>query len=410
MKIVHVYFCGWNERWLLGTLAHSGRDILFEYSAASLERKLELSPFNLPLRAQAYSGFPPFQQQLPGPIADALPDGWGLVVMDRLFKANKRPLSTLSPLDRLAFIHDRAMGALSFEPAAPLGMEAEDADLLELAKSAQLVLADKDTSALKQLALLGGSPHGARPKVLVQYDRNAGTISTASSANGDPWLVKFQAMNEHKEVCAVEDLYAHIARDCGLDMPPTRHFELSPNLAAFGIKRFDRVGSLRIPTLTLAGLTDDNFRIPVQDYRNLLRATRALTRDEREVQKAFARCVFNVAMNNRDDHTKNFSFAMDERFEWKLSPCYDLTFNYGPSGWHQMTIMGEGLTPTGKHLLDLARDGGLKPDFATETITRVAEAASRFSLLAKDYPIRRATAKDIADHIWKNLAAFQILS
>lgn len=405
MKTLQVYFCGWGERWLLGTLAHSGRDVLFEYSAESLERKLELSPFNLPLRAEAYSGFPAYQQQLPGLIADALPDGWGLLVMDRLFKANNRPLSTVSPLDRLAFIHDRAIGALVFEPADPLGMEERDTDLLELAKSSQLVLADKDTAVLKQLALLGGSPHGSRPKVLIQYDRDAQTISTISSADGDPWLVKFQAMNEHKEVCAIENLYAYIAGDCGLDMPPTEYFELAPNLAAFGIKRFDRVDGQRVPTLTLAGITDDNFRVPAQDYRNLLRATRALTRDEREVQKAFARCVFNVAMNNRDDHTKNFSFVMNEHFEWKLSPCYDLTFNYGPSGWHQMTVMGEGITPTGKHLLDLARDSGLKQSFAKETIAQVVEAASQFPLLGKNYPIRRTTVKEIADHIQKNISA-----
>ncbi len=51
----------------------------------------------------------------------------------------------------------------------------------------------------------------------------------------------------------------------------------------------------------------------------------------------------------------------------------------------------------------------MKPAFAAETIARVTEAASRFALLAKDYPIRRATVKDIANHILKNLAAFQLL-
>ena len=150
----------------------------------SLKRKLELSPFNLPLRTEGYSELPSYQHQLPGLIADSLPDGWGLVVMDRLFKENNRPLSTVSPLDRLAFIHDRAMGALVLEPADPLGAGAEDVDLLELARSAQLVLAGRDTAALKQLALLGGSPHGARPKVLVQFDRNERTISTLPTADG----------------------------------------------------------------------------------------------------------------------------------------------------------------------------------------------------------------------------------
>ena len=72
-----------------------------------------------------------------------------------------------------------------------------------------------------------------------------------------------------------------------------------------------------------------------------------------------------------------------------------------------MTVMGEGIAPTRKHLLDLAKDSGLKPGLASETIARVTESASRFPLPAKDYPIRRATVKDITDHILRNLAAFQ---
>lgn len=169
---------------------------------------LELSPFNLPLRAEAYGGFPSYQHQLPGLIADALPDGWGLLVMDRLFKANHRPLATLSPLDRLAFIHDRAMGALVFEPADPLGTDAEDIALTELARSAQLVLADKHTTALKQLALLGGSPHGARPKVLVQFDSNARTISIplapACAGERGPYVTRHKAVWAWRTGAAIE--------------------------------------------------------------------------------------------------------------------------------------------------------------------------------------------------------------
>lgn len=405
MKTLNVMFCGWGERWHLGTLGHSGRDILFEYSPEALTRRLSLSPFRLPLQQAAFSGFPSYQDFLPGLIADALPDGWGRLLMDRLFRKNGRDLTMVSPLDRLAFINGRAMGALVFEPADVQGLTTEDMDLLELAKSAQLVLADKDTAALKQLALLGGSPHGARPKVLVQFDKVERTISTNPEADGDPWLVKFQAQNEHKEVCAIESLYAELARECGLDMPATQYFELDAKLSAFGIQRFDRSGGLRVPTLTLAGLLDDNFRLPSKDYTDLLRATRALTHDNREVEKAFARCVFNVIMNNRDDHTKNFSFVMNESYEWKLSPCYDLTFNIGPGGWHQLAVRGEGQRPTGSGLLALAADSGLKPDFARETVERVAEVATRFAQLAKKWKIRRTTVVDIMGFINKNLDA-----
>jgi len=63
------------------------------------------------------------------------------------------------------------------------------------------------------------------------------------------------------------------------------------------------------------------------------------TNDVTQVELAFKRCVFNVVFNNRDDPAKNFSFRMKESMEWRLSPCYDLTFNSGPGGHHQTSVM-----------------------------------------------------------------------
>jgi serine/threonine-protein kinase HipA len=99
--------------------------------------------------------------------------------------------------------------------------------------------------------------------------------------------------------------------------------------------------------------------LPSESYASLLRITRLMTRDQREIQKAFERCVFNVIFNNRDDHTKNFSFRMASDMRWRLAPCYDLTFNTGPGGEHQMDICGEGRTPARTHLLKLALAEGL---------------------------------------------------
>lgn len=76
MKKLDVYFCGWGERWRLATLAESGQDLLFEYSAHALEQGIEFSPRHLKLRAEAYGDFPPYQRKLPGLIADCrLPAG-----------------------------------------------------------------------------------------------------------------------------------------------------------------------------------------------------------------------------------------------------------------------------------------------------------------------------------------------
>lgn len=403
MKKVRVYYEGWGERWLLGTLADNGEVLLFEYSTEALRQGLELSPRHLKLREQAYGGFPAHLFRLPGLIADALPDGWGLLLMDRLFRKIGRNPATLPPLDRLSFIGDRALGALTFEPASEEGLPPEDVSLLTLAREAQAVIADKDSVALRQLAMLGGSPQGARPKVLVHYDPATGAMSTMPTPSGRPWLVKFQAQGEHKEVCALEELYALLARRCGLEVPTTRHFDLDRNLAAFGSARFDLEEGLRVPVHTLAGFMHADFRLPgAIDYTTFLRATRMLTRDEREVHKAYERAVFNVVFNNRDDHGKNFSFRLGRDRRWRLAPCYDLTFCEGPGGEHHMDVCGEGRHITRANMLELARQTGLEQAWAAGVMDRFIEEAGALRGMGMEAGIRQATLQRIETAIASN--------
>ncbi|MBJ7309458.1 type II toxin-antitoxin system HipA family toxin [Rugamonas sp. CCM 8940] len=402
MKKLNINFCGWGQNWHLGTLAHEGRALLFEYSDEALQRGVELSPIYLKLRKVAYSNFPSTQENLPGLIADSLPDGWGRLLMDRYFQKNARDLASISPLDRLAFINDRAMGALVFTPPDELSHDPEYQELRVLAEGAQAVLAGQDTATLQQLALTGGSPHGARPKVLVQYNTATAQVSTERAAPGAAWLVKFQAQAEAKEVCAIEKLYATMAEKCDLDMPATKYFDLTPKLAGFGIERFDRKRGMRVPTLSLAALLDDNFRLPTRDYEVFLKATRTLTKDERQVKKAFERCVFNVVFNNRDDHTKNFAYVMNESMQWELAPCYDLTYNVGVGGEHQMTISGEGRNPGLKHLLALATAVDLSEAWARQTIERITTVAGTLATHAKGVGIKPATLSTIKNAIEAN--------
>ncbi|MES2260573.1 MAG: type II toxin-antitoxin system HipA family toxin [Pseudomonadota bacterium] len=403
IKKVNVFYEGWGERWHLATLADDGRQLLFEYSAEALAQGLELSPRHLKLRAAAYSDFPAFQLGLPGLIADALPDGWGLLLMDRLFRLNGIDPTRASVLDRLSFIGQRAMGALSFQPATATELPSDDVQLLNLAQQAQSLIKGEDCAILRQLALMGGSPHGARPKVLVHYHDATGQMSTQPFDGSAPWLVKFQAQDEHKEVCAIEHLYAQLARDCGLDIPATRYFDLSRQLAAFGIARFDVAGKMRIPSHTLAGLLHANFRLPGSvDYTTFLRATRFLTRDEREVQRAYQRTVFNVLFNNRDDHPKNFSYLLGQDRRWSLSPAYDLTFCTGPAGYHQMDVCGEALRIGRVHLLQLAAQSALDQRWAEQVIELQLSVAATFAAQAAQFAIRTATRQDIAAAIAAN--------
>lgn len=379
MKKLDVFYEGWGEKWHLATLADDGVQLLFEYSPEALKQGLELSPRHLRLRPQAYGDFPEHQFRLPGLLSDCLPDGWGLLLMDRVFRSQGRNPAEVSPLDRLAFIGSRAMGALTFNPAESVAPAGAGMDLLACAMEAEKVITGHATQALQALAAMGGSPQGARPKVLVHYDTASGMVSSHPVAGSRPWLVKFQGPGETKDACALEQLYAVYAGRCGLEMPQTRYFDLDAQRAAFGAARFDVEDGMRVPVHTLSGALHADFRMPgAVDYTTLLRATRFFTRSNAQVQKAYERALFNVLFNNRDDHPKNHAFRMNRRREWELAPCYDLTFSAGPRGEHYLDVCGEGRAVTRAHMLKLAAEGGLDQAWAKRAIDRMLAVSEGF--------------------------------
>jgi serine/threonine-protein kinase HipA len=403
VRKLEVLFLGWRQRWVLGTLAQTGPHILFEYSGEALRRGLRFSELSVPLAARTYSKLPDFFGGLPGFVADALPDGWGLLLMDRMFRKAARDPATLTPLDRLAFIGTRAMGALAFEPPAGLVLEPEDLRLRQLAEAARDVMEDRDTRALETLALIGGSPHGARPKALLSFDQASGTISTAPGAPGTTWLIKFPARGEHPEVCGMEFVYAQAARLAGIEIPAVHHFSINPKLAAFGIERFDRQDGMRVPVQSFAAVLHADYRLPSLDYQAVLQATRFMTASAPEVSKAFLRCVFNVVFNHKDDHAKNLALRMNEHMEWRLSPAYDLSFDPGPGGCHQTSVMGEARHPTREHLLALARECEVPKATAERCIDVVCDAAQRLERMLDDAGVRKSTRRMIAAVIQENV-------
>jgi serine/threonine-protein kinase HipA len=441
IRLLDVYYAGWGEDWRLGQLADDGQQLLFEYTSEALAQGLELSPLQLKLRAAAYGQFPSFQFRLPGLIADALPDGWGLLLMDRWFRPQAArsavgqtirpqaarsavgqtirpqaarsavgPASSPTPLERLAFIGARAMGALRFEPAELDLLTPPDWDLLTLARHSLHIVAGESSTVLRELAVTGGSPQGARPKALVTVDTSTWRVSTDIGAVGAPWLVKFPAQHEHPEVCAIEALYLDLALSCGIETPSCKLFELTPKLSAIGLERFDRMRidnepndaqiapkpALRVPIHSLASLLDADFRQPGSvDYASLLRVTRTLTRDEREVENAFKRAVFNAIFHNRDDHPKNIAFRLGRDRRWRLAPAFDLTFSQGPGGQHHMDFAGRGSDIRRADLIKLASAGGLSQDTCNAAIDAVAAAANGLANRAKNYPIRAASMRQL---------------
>ncbi|KVP02895.1 toxin HipA [Burkholderia ubonensis] len=392
LEQVDVYYDGWGEHWRWGTLvsttAITGRPlIVFEYSDEARDRGLELSSYTLPLNGpKLRRNFPPHQLALPGPVYDSLPDGWGMLLMDRLFKRRGLNPARIGPLERLAYIGNNAMGALSFEPVAPEGQAPEeDIPLDRLAAEVREVLQGEGGEFLQTLLRVGGSPQGARPKVLVYRDPRTGAFTTAAMPGFEAWLIKFPAKEEHAEVCAIEMVYAECLRMCGIQTPDTLHFSLPNGLAAFATRRFDRHDGLRVPMQSLAAFTGADYKTAgTLDYVNFLRATQICTNDLREKALAYERAVFNVTFNNRDDHPKNFAYIMSPSGEWKLAPAYDVTFCEGPGGYHQMDVMGEALAIDRKAMLSLADEAEISADVAGGIIDRFCDVASQFAAMTEN--------------------------
>ena len=378
------------HRTRIGRLALTARRLLFEYDASFLGSGLELSPFRMPLRPGVVVGDPAALDGLMGVFDDSLPDGWGRLLIDR--RAAELGISggALTPLDRLTLVGARSMGALVYEPEVALD-EPTILQLSQLAQDAEAVIEGVTGTDLERLIAVGGSPKGARPKVLVQLASDGTILSGARTIRPGftAWLVKFPAREDDRHSGALEHAYFLMAKAAGIDVPRTQVLDRTTrNPGYFAIERFDRAGTRRIHMHTLGGLLQLPHGYPALDYSDLLKVTRKLTRNEAAVTEMFRRACFNVLAHNRDDHSRNFAFLMDEHGTWSPSPAYDLTFSSGPGGEHTMLIAGEGRAPGREHLatlaerVDLRRGAGVL-DEVRAAIDRFAVHADRAGVPAK---------------------------
>ena len=398
MKKLSVHFTrAPDDSRLIGELAEANRNVYFEYDADFLRDPLWLSPFKLPPEPGLHEQRDLAFGSLFGLFDDSLPDGWGLLLMDRFFRQRGIPPETLSPLDRLAYMGTRAMGALTYSPSTQESPpQPPFPELHTLATEAQRVLAGKTEDILPELIRDGGSPGGARPKVLVGVNGDQLISGTDTPPDDfEEWMIKFPAKKETPEEGRIEYAYSKMAIAAGIHMPPTRLFQTLEGDAFFGVQRFDRTGIKRHHIHTFGNLIHSNFRIPACDYDQLLNVTRILTRNQMDTKAALRLMVFNVLANNRDDHVKNFAFMLNDKEDWILTPAYDLTFSAGPGGEHSMTLDGEGRHPGREQMIRLATRHGIPEKRALKIIDDVAEAVSQWSHFADEAELDRPVTNKI---------------
>jgi serine/threonine-protein kinase HipA len=382
----------------VGRLAIRQQKIYFEYDRAFIASGLEISPQRLPLQPGLRSFDTALFEGLAGVFNDSIPDGWGRLLFDRAMRAPGVRPGQVSPLDRLAHVGKGGMGALTYEPEIGHEPAGGVIDLDRLAAQAQDVLEGQADDVLAELIALSGSSAGARPKALIGYNSATGAIVHGRAVLPEgfaPWLVKFSYAQDGADAGAIECVYALMAKAAGVEMTETQLFPAKKGAGYFATRRFDRDGASRLHAHTASGILHADHRTPTLDYQDLLALSMIITRDIRETEKMFRLAVFNVLAHNRDDHAKNFTFLMNARGEWRLSPAYDLTFSGGPGGEQSTMVLGEGKSPGVPHLSKLGADAKLPKTTVRDIIAQTLEALAGWRSLAKAYGVRADNVKRI---------------
>lgn len=382
----------------VGAVADDGRSIRFAYALDYAGPSI--SPIFLPRQpapARAFV-FPELRgisafQGLPGVLADSLPDRFGTRLMNAYFQQTGVRVDDLSPVRRLLYIGDRAMGALTFAPADGLPAKAleENVTLALLRDQARRAIQGQLDQALSEIRMAASSAGGMRAKALINWDRETNEVgfgSAPASAGHEPWLVKFDGVGEDADPqpwCRLEYAYTQMAAEAGIEIADVTLIA-DGELRHFAAKRFDREGAHRIHVASLAGLQHVDFNVPgACGYELACQTCLELSLGAPEIEEMYRRMLFNVIACNQDDHPKQIEFLMDPSSGlWRLAPAYDLTYAHG-AGYtrtHQMSVRGRVEGITRDDLLAVGRQFGVRrPE---QQIDHVAQAVARWPAFARE--------------------------
>ena len=363
----------WNRH--VGTiLPVPGRDYYaFRYDRTFVRSGYEIAPLTMPLRDEPYvfADLPRMEYAgLPPVFADSLPDGFGSGLIDRWMREKGFSRSEVTALDRLAYIGCRSMGALVFEPHRGPGGRPTSLDMRQLVEEARMAVNGKvagmtGNDALRVILRIGSTAGGAQAKALVGWNRATGEFMFGDRdlpTGFEHWIVKFTPREYPWRGEREYDVYRK-ATAAGLPMSECVLYELD-GLRHFMTRRFDRRGNGRLHLATLSAMAHFPMSVPMEfrSYGQLLSTVDALGLGYEALEMAFRRMAFNVLVGECDDHTKNFSFSMDEDGLWSLAPAYDLTGSAFPSedpwpahvGSHQLSVNGKFSQITDRDLLAVA--------------------------------------------------------
>lgn len=307
-----------------------GESYSFEYDKGWLKKTgltLTLDPELMPYSGRQY----PTGKNIFGLFADASPDRWGRVLMNKreriLAEKEGRKPSKLYDSDYLLGVYDETrMGGIRFKvnPEGPFLSDDKEtvappwATLRTLEEASRNFENDETGLTekwLNQLIKPGSSLGGARPK------------ATVVDTKDQLWIAKFPSKNDENDTGAWEIVAHDLAALCGLNVPEAKLEKFSPLRSTFLIKRFDRLGSKRVhfaSAMTLLGKKDGASAADGSSYLDIAAFIKSYgAQPKKDLIELWKRIVFNMAVTNTDDHLRNHAFILTDK-GWILSPLYDV--------------------------------------------------------------------------------------
>ena len=307
-----------------------GESYSFEYDKGWLKKTgltLTLDPELMPYSGRQY----PTGKNIFGLFADASPDRWGRVLMNKreriLAEKEGRKPSKLYDSDYLLGVYDETrMGGIRFKVNLEGPFLSDDKETaappwatLRTLEEASRNFENDETGLtekwLNQLIKPGSSLGGARPKATVVDTKN------------QLWIAKFPSKNDENDTGAWEIVAHDLAALCGLNVPEAKLEKFSPLGSTFLIKRFDRLGSKRVhfaSAMTLLVKKDGASAADGSSYLDIAAFIKSYgAQPKKDLIELWKRIVFNMAVTNTDDHLRNHAFILTDK-GWILSPLYDV--------------------------------------------------------------------------------------
>ncbi len=358
------------------SLVASGKGVSLRYAAQWLQEGFPLSE-DLPLIDVEH--LPPGRMageaRAVGAVDDARPDRWG----EKVIRFVDRPKRT-SLMEYLYYAGDERFGALgvstsgtSYQPR-PGGPLPRLEDAQQLSDVVAKIEAAEPLSALEARIIAGGgSPlGGAKPKALIDI-------------NGQEWVIKF-FNSEPVDVPLIEHASMTLARLAGITTAETQVLRLREG-HALAVRRFDRTSGVRIHSLsagTAIRAETPAGAEPELGYPSLARVLRrsgvaAEDAHLRDAEELFRRMVFNILIDNTDDHEKNHALLVvhpRDNGRLRLAPAYDVLPTNSGQGFQEFICGTDGQASTLSNAMSQCEAFGMTASQAANEVANAIEVVN----------------------------------